>query len=141
MINYFASLRPASFRNLPFVMQDSDSGFGRKTIRHDYPGRDDPYYEDLGAAPQEFSLQAIITGENWLEQANAFETALKQKGPGTLRHPFYGELAVLVTEARRQDSTERAGEIRFQISFALYGPQLYPRSDNDTVSGLTSSSD
>lgn len=42
-------LRDASFRGVPFSVDDDDASFGRRVQLHEYPKRDKPYTEDLDA--------------------------------------------------------------------------------------------
>ena len=48
MHDFYANLRPASFRGVPFKVMDSDDGRGRATVIHEFPMRDQVYVEDLG---------------------------------------------------------------------------------------------
>lgn len=141
MVNYFEGLRQASFRGVPFEVPDDGTSFGRRTVTHEYPGRDEPYHEDLGLSAQKFSIEAVVAGADFKSAASALESALKKKGPGTLIHPHYGELEVVTISADRRHSTDSAGEIRFSISFEKYGAPLYPSQTRDTASALTTAGD
>jgi prophage DNA circulation protein len=141
MAGYSDQLRPASFRNIDFLMIDSNSNLGRRMVRHDYPGRDVPYYEDQGSVAEEFSIQAIIAGSDYIQKADALESALSQKGSGVFVHPLYGSVNVVVTEASRFFSTDKMGEISFTVRFSVYQEPVYPATRFDTVSALKKASD
>ncbi|HCS4673821.1 TPA: DNA circularization N-terminal domain-containing protein, partial [Escherichia coli] len=41
-------LQDASFRGVPFKVEEESAGAGRRVETHEYPNRDKPYTEDLG---------------------------------------------------------------------------------------------
>ncbi|NAH43850.1 DNA circularization protein, partial [Escherichia coli] len=41
-------LQDASFRGVPFKVEEESMGTGRRVETHEYPNRDKPYTEDLG---------------------------------------------------------------------------------------------
>ncbi|HHG0355951.1 TPA: DNA circularization N-terminal domain-containing protein, partial [Escherichia coli] len=41
-------LQGASFRGVPFKVEEESAGTGRRVETHEYPNRDKPYTEDLG---------------------------------------------------------------------------------------------
>lgn len=41
-------LQDASFRGVPFKVEEESAGTGRRVETHEYPNRDKPYTEDLG---------------------------------------------------------------------------------------------
>ncbi|TNY06237.1 DNA circularization protein, partial [Escherichia coli] len=41
-------LRPASFRGVGFFVASDQGEYGRRGPVHEYPNRDNPYFEDLG---------------------------------------------------------------------------------------------
>ena len=140
MANYFENLRPASYRGISFEIPDDNSDFGRRVETHEYPGRDQPYHEDLGQSSQGFNIQAVIIGDDFIDRANALEEAFKKEGPGRLIHPHYGELEVIFKSARRYHNIQHVGEVIFSVNFEKYGAPIYPVSTQDTASKLNSSS-
>ena len=59
-------LLSASFRGVEFGVTKASDDVGRRTVRHDYPQRDDPYVEDLGRAPRVISLTGFVLGEDYM---------------------------------------------------------------------------
>jgi len=118
--DFRTELRPSSFRGIPFLIGDDDANCGRRIVTHEFPGRDDPYHEDLGLMPFGFSLQAFVIGSGYVARATALEAAFLQKGPGTLIHPHYGEVQVVVKDMRRQHSPGALGEVAFSVTFERY---------------------
>lgn len=90
------NLRPASFRGVPFQVDDDEGTFGRRVQVHEYPNRDKPYTEDLGRATRRFTINAYLVGNDFFEARDRLIVAIDTPGPGTLVHPYYGEVAVLL---------------------------------------------
>lgn len=140
MVDYFRNLRPASIRGVSFMVEGDDAAFARRVITHQFPGRDQPGHEDMGADVDGFSITAIVAGNGFLSNADALQAALKKPGPAILIHPHYGEVTVIVMSASRQHSSSAVGEIRFSISMERYGAIQFPTSAADTAGGLLSAS-
>lgn len=140
MVNHFRQLRPASLRGVSFEVDSDDNGFGRRIVTHQFPGRDEPGHEDLGADVSTFSIEAVIIGSNFIARADALEAALRQPGPASLIHPHYGERTVIVKSANRRHSSRAAGEVIFSITMERYGTVKFPTAASNTAAGLVSSS-
>ncbi len=141
MTNRFKFLRQPSFRGIPFKLPEDDSTFGNRIQRDQFPGRAEASHKDMGQDVQAFSLNAIIIGDDFIQQADAFQRALLQSGPGTLVHPHYGEIEVVVMPGvRRNHSLERIGQVSFSITFEKYGAPIYPTPGSDTGFTLSSAS-
>ncbi len=65
------NLRKGSFRGIPFFVDSSSAGFGRRNVLHEYPLRDTPYAEDLGRAQKEFTVEATVIGDDYLRKRDA----------------------------------------------------------------------
>ncbi len=86
----------ASFRGVPFKVEDEGAPVGRRVETHEYPNRDKPYTEDLGKITFRPSITAYVVGDDCFDQRDRLIDALNKPGPGTLVHPTYGELKVCV---------------------------------------------
>lgn len=95
MTSWKDNLRPASFRGVPFQVDDEGT-FGRRVQVHEYPNRDKPYTEDLGRAARRFTINAYLVGDDFFEVRDRLIVAIDTPGPGTLVHPYYGEIAVCI---------------------------------------------
>ena len=121
----------ASFRRATFFIRDVDTSVGRRNVSHQYPLRDDPYIEDLGADIDEFVVNGYViqnqdNDSNYIPQRDTLIVALKMKGPGTLIHPFYGEKNVsLVGKARISETFSPGGIAQFSMTFAKVS-DVYP---------------
>lgn len=110
-------MREASFRGVPFVVQVAELEGGRRVARHEYPGRDVPYVEDLGRASRVFPVEAIVVGEDYIAKRDALLSALEEEGAGELIHPLYGTRSVICTSFRVRESSEDGGCARLGLTF------------------------
>lgn len=141
MANYIQQLRRASFRGLLFELPAEGNKFGRSVITDEYPGRDTPSHEDMGNGVESFTVTARIGGDDFLRRSEDFKAALLQAGPGTLIHPYYGEIQVIVKNAQRGYTQDAIGVDVFTIEFEKYGDAVYPVAASDTLAGLALSKD
>lgn len=133
-------LQSASFRGVPFKVEDEDSTGGRRVETHEYPNRDKPYTEDLGKVTFRASITAYVIGDDCFEQRDALKEALNKPGPGTLIHPSFGELSVCVDGEIRVSTSKTEGRmVRFDLRFVEAGELAYPTSGAATAQALESS--
>lgn len=124
-------LRPASFRGVPFDVEGDSGSFGRRVQVHEYPQRDKPWAEDLGRATRTFDITAFVVGDDYLARRDALLAALETQGPGTLVHPWYGELTVNVKElARLGHSHRHGGMCEISLSFVEAGELTFPKAQD-----------
>lgn len=128
------NLRQGSFRGVPFYWQSVDTEIGRRTARHDYPQRDDSYFEDLGKLPREFTLELYVLGPEYMAARDRLAQAFEEAGPGTLVHPTFGSLEVVLSgRARCRETTDEGGMARFTATFVRAGAARYPSAMVDTA--------
>lgn len=124
-------IRSASFRGVSFGVSADDKEGGRRTVVHEFPQRDDVFVEDLGQAPNRFVVQAFVVGPDYMERRDALERALAEPGPGTLVHPWYGEVTVSQFAPFKVKHTAMDGGMAvFTLSFVR---DSEPASPNATV--------
>ncbi len=122
-------LQDASFRGVPFKVEEESAGTGRRVETHEYPNRDKPYTEDLGKVTFRPSITAYVVGDDCFDQRDRLIEALNKPGPGTLVHPTYGELKVCVDGEVRVSTSKSEGRIvRFDLKFVEAGELSYPTS-------------
>lgn len=114
-------LEQASFRAVPFKYRSAAQPLGRRIVRHEFPLRDDPVLEDLGSRSPEFTLEAFVLGDDYMDQRDALMKALNAPGPGELIHPYRGRLTVAVSRASVRESTAEGGMATFTITFLSEG--------------------
>ncbi len=135
------TLRPGSFRGVPFFVRDTANEGGRRLVEHAFAGRDEPFNEDLGRAARGFQVEAYVLGERYMAARDALLTALEEAGPGKLIHPWRGEIDVVVRDYRQSETTAEGGMARFSIAFREQGANLYPRASSNTRSVVRAETD
>lgn len=127
--------RPGAFRGVPFHLKNSSSTGGRRTVLNEFPLRDTPDTEDMGRRARQFSLTMTLIGPDYMDQRDRLIEALETAGPGTLMHPFRGELRVAVLgDYSCEESTEQGGLARVSVTFVESGET--PRPDSVVVQGF-----
>jgi prophage DNA circulation protein len=136
-------LLPASFRDAAFFIQGAQTQVGRRTALHEYPQRDDAFSEDLGQKADQFSIEAIVIGPDYFKARDALIAALKERGPGTLTHPWYGQRTVaLASPARIAESPDEGGLARFTLEFVECGAApAEPHAREDTQGAVDAACD
>jgi hypothetical protein len=70
-------LRPASIRGVGFWIVASEDATTRRWIAHEFPGRDEPWHEDLGAGPAPLQLEGLLIGADVVSQAERLRRACR----------------------------------------------------------------
>lgn len=123
---WWAQLQPGSWRGVPFVLDVGETHAGRRVAIHEYPYRDVAWVEDLGMLPRRFLVQAYLTGDDVYAQRDALVEACEAPGPGTLVHPTFGAVEVVLLDFAVQDRRERGRYIEAQLQFMLAGDVAFP---------------
>lgn len=132
-------LRPGSFRGVPFLVESSDEKLGRRAVQTEYPGRDDPYPEDMGRKAWSDSLKVFVLGDDHLQQAARLKAALNEFGPGELVHPYWGTMQVQIGEVSLSHSSREGGRSAFSIEVMEAGKQPAPSAVSVTDAKLATS--
>lgn len=123
----------ASFRGVPFFVEEGDLSGGRRVVVHEFPLREDPFIEDLGRKARTFRLDGYVLGEDYVAQRDRLLAALEEEGPGELVHPHHGaRRAVCATLAVRESRTN-GGMATFAIEFVEAPSATAPTTDDDDV--------
>jgi prophage DNA circulation protein len=136
-----ARLRAASFRGVPFIVDESAGAGGRRLVTHEFPLRDDAYTEDLGKLPRRFRLRAFVIDANessYLDLRDALIDACEGfSTAATLVHPTHGDIVCRAGVLNWQEHlTDSFGWCDFNLEFVQDGPQPSPLSADDTASAL-----
>lgn len=128
--------RPGSFRGVSFNLKSSTRTGGRRTVLDEFPLRDTPTTQDMGRSARQFKLDMLLIGADYMAARDQLIAALEAAGPGTLVHPFYGELHVAVQGSYScEESTEQGGRATLSANFVEAGEK--PRPDSNPVPGAT----
>lgn len=131
------NLVPASFRGISFKISSSSADFGRRNVSHEYPLRETPYNEDLGRKKQEFTIEAFVIGDDYIQQRDRLIRACEQQaGRGRLEHPYYGTKFVTCDGCRVTETTEEGRMARLSLTFIEAGEKRYPAAATDFFSKL-----
>ena len=135
-------LLPGSFRFARFHIQSHEAeAAGRRAHVHEYPGRDEPYAEDLGRRARGFEVEAYVVGPDYMLDRDALLAACDAAGPGTLVHPYLGTRRVLCIGCKVSESTRQGGMSRFSLTFAEAGRNRHPSSLLDTGAAAIEAAD
>lgn len=128
------NLRPAKFRGVAFRVEAHDAQGGRRTVRHDFPFRDLPFVEDMGRRGREFSVDAYVVGDDYMDQRDALIGACDEPGSAELVHPYLGTLQVTCTGWSLQETKSEGRMAKFSLTFLESGKPNYPSGDDDFAS-------
>lgn len=138
--SFFEQLRPASWRGIPFAVLGADTRVGRRNAVHEYPGRDDPWVEDLGRAAREFEFRAFLVGDDVIAQRERLMRAVESGGDGSLVHPTLGVRKVALLEFSCEERWDKGRYFEISFTFMEQGKRRFPTEIQSTGSGVGSAS-
>ncbi|HXG47681.1 MAG TPA: DNA circularization N-terminal domain-containing protein, partial [Methylomirabilota bacterium] len=118
---------------MSFKYSEVEGAGGRRMVVHEYPTRDEPDTEDLGRKAREFTIEAYLLGDDYMAARDRLVAALEEAGPGTLVHPYRGQISVMVRDYRLRETTREGGAARISISFVEAGRAFAPQAVVDTA--------
>jgi prophage DNA circulation protein len=132
--------QPASYRGVPFFVQNAELEAGRRKVVHKFALKALPYVEDLGKEARSFTLNGYVLGPDYDLGRNALLEAIEKEGAGTLVHPYYGTLTVSLTEpVKITESAEEGGMARFSFTFIEAAEDQFPTAVTDQAAKLSAS--
>ncbi|MEW5904927.1 MAG: DNA circularization N-terminal domain-containing protein [Pseudomonadota bacterium] len=131
----------ASFRGVVFRFRSAAAVLGRRNVVHSFPGRDEPYVEDMGRKAREFTLEAFVLGDDYIAWRDRLEAACEQAGPGELVHPTRGRMLVAVQDCRPSESVDAGGMASYSLTFIEAGSNAFPSVRVDTQAAVTVAAD
>ena len=118
MVQPLPGLLAASFRGIGFFVPDTSSDVGRRVAEHYFPGIDAAAFDDEGLQPERISIEGLYVGADYIEHGKALKDAFETAGEGTLIHPWWGAINVLLAEpASIKWSTKELRVVRFSANF------------------------
>ena len=128
------NLVQASFRGVRFSVDETEAPIaGRRVAVHEYPGRDQPFVEDMGRVTKRWTIEAFVLGEDYDVTRDELIEASDMPGPGELVHPYLGSLQVFCTACSLTERTREGRMARFSLSFVEAGENQYPSSAANTT--------
>lgn len=134
----------ASFRGKPFFVATDGREGGRRIVHHEFPNRDKGYGEDLGQLDDTFALECYTTERSpggYAAARDAVIEAAKQRGPGKLVHPYYGERDLLCISYAVQHDKAENGVARFTLTFLDAAAESSPAASQDLKSQAVEAAD
>ncbi len=108
----------ASFRGVPFSVDQVSGEYGRDVTPHEIAFSDTQIEEDKRRFPREWEFDAWVCGADWLKRGNELIAALETAGPGLLVHPVHGIVSVVLAGKGRATITKGAiGRWDFKLHF------------------------
>jgi len=132
---------PASFRGIKFLIEQAAVPVGRKGQLHEYPQRDEPFFESLGKQSQVHKVSAYVIGDDCFERRDKLLEALEKEGPGELVHPWLGRMLVDVGECDLTHSRTEGGMARLELTFYPSKPRKFPTGTANTQQQVVKSSE
>lgn len=137
----FNELFAANYNGIPFLVNNSSLKQGRKTITHEYPDVKYRFVEDKGQNLRTFTLQGIVTGDDYLALREALIIALNTKGKGILTHPFYGIVTVYVKDYSVNEDMTKIGECVFDMTFEEAAEGIFPIASFSNIPAINTAID
>jgi len=111
-------ISPSGIR-FEFQYENVSMDVDKKTGEFNFPEIDGIYIQDLGISGRNFPFIIFFSGDDYDIVADAFFSALEERGVGTLEHPKYGTRKVIPTGtiSRRDDLVTAANQAAFNVSF------------------------
>ncbi len=126
-------MRPASYKGVPFGVDEYAKLGGKRVQIHEYAGRNDHFVEELGAKAWVFPVTAHLIGDDVFEQRDRLIEALRSEGPGTLVLPADGEIEATCLDIRVRNRITGEGRIsRLGLTFVESGKNQFPAATVDT---------
>lgn len=119
-------LLPASFRGISFLIPQATVPVGMKGQLHEFPQRDEPYFEQLGKQSQVHRLTIWIIGDDCFERRDKFLEAIQTPGAGELVHPWLGRMQVKAGEAELTHDYQQGGMVSMLVTFYADTPLKFP---------------
>lgn len=129
-----AYVSPSGQRFL-FQYEDVSHDFTKNIVEFNFPDGDGTFIQDLGRTGRRIPLKVIFWGDDYDLQANAFEAAISEVGPGKLEHPIYGIIDVVPSGVARTDKLKTAAnQAILTITFFETTDLIFPASQQDAES-------
>ena len=123
-----------------FDYENVRKAFDKKTTEFNFPDANGTYIQDLGHTGRRYPMRVFFWGDDYDEQAVAFEAVLQEIGTGKLEHPIYGTVDVVPfgTVTQRDDLKTAANQAVFEVVFWETIGLIYPSSQSDPASDVLS---
>jgi prophage DNA circulation protein len=139
--NWRDELLPASFRGISFLIPQASVPVGQKGQLHEYPQRDEPFFEQLGKQAQVHTMTAWVIGDDCFERRDKLLEALQTPGPGELVHPWLGRMQVKAGDCKVSHELTAGGMVSFDLTFYPDKPLTFPTAKVNSQQQVVKASD
>lgn len=124
-----------------FAYEDVRRIIEKKTTSFEFPDADGTFVQDLGTTGRRYPLRLFFWGEDYDQEAEAFEALLTQRGAGKLDHPIYGSVDVVPFGqiTRRDDLKTAANQAVIELTFWETTGLVYPTAQADPGGAVAAS--
>ena len=121
------------------IFEDVSKEIVKKTTAFNFLDVDGTYVQDLGKQGRRYPIRWIFSGEDYDEEAERFDSAIEEKGPGILQHPLYGTFDVVPFGSikRRDDLVTAANQAVYDITFYETIKIIFPISELSAENAMT----
>jgi hypothetical protein len=125
---------------LVFDYENVGKSVDKKTAAFDPPDANGTFVQDLGHTGRKYPLRLFFWGDDYDQEADAFEAALLERGTGKLDHPIYGVVNVVPFGSikRRDDLKTAANQAVIELTFWETVDGAYPTTGKDPASEVLS---
>jgi prophage DNA circulation protein len=134
-------LVPASFKGVPFKVDEGGQAGGRRAALFEFAKSDTPYAEDMGRRGRKRGIAGYVIGDDYTAQRDALIEACESEGPGILIHPTLGALNVICDLYSTRESRLRGGICMFEFLFIEAGEAPSAAATDDTQDQVSSQAD
>lgn len=107
---------------VPFEYRSVSASLGRRTEVTEFPGRDDPFTEDMGRLARRFTIEAFVIGDNYMSFRDALIEVIEAPGDKVFSNPYRGDFGVKVDgECRLVEKDTEGGMAKFTIPLVEAG--------------------
>ena len=130
------TFRQATLRGLPFYVRTGTDTPGRRWVTHEFPGRDDPWHEDLGERTRRIDVEGLLIGDDVQLQAEDFLEAISAPGTASFTHPWFGQVEVAILDGRvvQSEAERRVAQVSLRLERA--GRRPAPLIAEDSLAGI-----
>src|SRR6056297_3904713 len=111
------------YKGFPVLMENEAESGGRKLALNRYVYTNKQGIQDVGGIPQTFTVDIVITGDNYIEDAKKFRNLLVSGESGLLILQAFGSFWAYVSRYSRDNSNNNIGEIVFSVTFEVEDTQ------------------
>src|SRR5262245_7037860 len=126
------ALQPASFRGALFHVETGSVENGRRIVTHEFPKREEPYSEDMGRRPYEYSVRGYCISyvhdeetplyrRDYRISRDLLRKELDREGHGFCPLALLVPLTVLCSRYRLTEEQRLGGYCTFDMTFVEFG--------------------